>query len=293
MELWSDVESSSYETDVMRYAFNDRVTLASFRSLLGRALIRAAKVVGGNASAIAPKPWVQLPFDPETQILWDRVRSRTMTSIERIDALRASVEYVHENSISGDIVECGVWRGGSMMAVALTLLRLGGNRRLWLYDTFSGMTPPGSEDKDFQGRWAKELLAAEDPHNSLIWGTASLEEVQAALAGTGYPGEQIEFVVGPVENTIPGKAPESIALLRLDTDWFQSTSHELVHLWPRITEGGILIIDDYGDWVGAKRAVDEYFARIRPRPLLHRIDGTGRLVMKQHQSSYQLKHLCR
>jgi hypothetical protein len=207
-----------------------------------------------------------------------------MTSIERIDALRASVEYVHANSIPGDIVECGVWRGGSMMAVAITLLRLGGNRRLWLYDTFSGMTPPGTEDMDFQGRAAKDLLAAEDRENSMIWGKSSLAEVQDALAETGYPGERIEFVAGPVENTIPLGAPESIALLRLDTDWFQSTYHELVHLWPRVTVGGILIIDDYGDWAGAKWAVDEYFARIRPRPLLHRIDGAGRLVIKQQRS---------
>jgi hypothetical protein len=204
-----------------------------------------------------------------------------MTSIERIDALRASVEYVHANSIPGDIVECGVWRGGSMMAVALTLLRLGENRRLWLYDTFAGMTPPGTEDRDFQGRAAADLLASEDPENSVYWGKSSLPEVQAALAETGYPEERIEFVVGPVEDTLPLRAPESIALLRLDTDWFRSTFHELVHLWPRVTGGGILIIDDYGDWAGAKKAVDEYFAQILPRPLLSRIDGTGRLAIKE------------
>lgn len=274
--------------------------MASFRGLLGRALIRAGKVIGGAGTGVVgifeadskdvhrhlrrgytDVAWVQLPFDRETQSLWERVRSRTMTSIERVDALRAALEYIHDNSISGDIVECGVWRGGSMLAVALTLLRLGAYRRLWLYDTFAGMTPPGGEDRDFQGRAAKDLLAEEDPDSSLIWGKSSLEDVQAALAETGYPAEQIEFVPGPVENTIPLRAPESIALLRLDTDWFQSTFHELVHLWPRMTPGGILIIDDYGDWAGAKKAVDAYFAEIRPRPLLHRIDGSGRLVIKQ------------
>src|SRR5262249_18886537 len=227
--------------------------LANVRKRLERQLMRAARIAGGNSSRTAPKPWFQLPFDAETQILCDRVRSRTMTSIERIDALRASVEYIHLNSIPGDIVECGVWRGGSMMAVALTLLRLGGSRRLWLYDTFSGMTLPGIEDMDFQGRAAKDLLSEEDPDNSLIWGKSSLAEVRAALSETGYPAEHIEFVAGPVENTVPFRAPESIALLRLDTDWFQSTLHELVHLWPRVTVGGILIIDDYGDWAGAKK----------------------------------------
>ena len=134
-------------------------------------------------------------------------KSRTMTSIERIDALRASVEYIHANSISGDIVECGVWRGGSMMAVALTLLRLKDIRRLWLYDTFSGMTPPESEDVDFAGRAAKDLLATEHP-DSNIWANSSLTEVQAALSETGYPAEQIEFIVGPVESSIPRRIPE-------------------------------------------------------------------------------------
>src|SRR5262249_6723349 len=274
--------------------------MASFRGLLGRALIRAGKVIGGAGAGVVgifggdskdvhrqlrrgytDVAWVQLPFDRETQSLWERVRSRTMTSIERVDALRAALEYIHDNSISGDIVECGVWRGGSMLAVALTLLRLGAYRRVLLYDTLCCTTPPGGEDRDFQGRAAKDLLAEEDPDSSLIWGKSSLEDVQAALAETGYPAEQIEFVPGPVENTIPLRAPESIALLRLDTDWFQSTFHELVHLWPRMTPGGILIIDDYGDWAGAKKAVDAYFAEIRPRPLLHRIDGSGRLVIKQ------------
>jgi hypothetical protein len=250
------------------------------RTRLQHALMRAAEGLGRNGSE-THKTLVQLPFGTETQLLWDRVRSHTMTSIERIDALRASVEYVHENSIPGDIVECGVWRGGSMMAVALMLLRLGEMRQLWLYDTFSGMTPPGNEDMDFQGRVAKDLLATEDPGNSLIWCKSSLAEVEAALAGTGYPADRIKFVVGPVESTIPLRAPESIALLRLDTDWFKSTFHELVHLWPRVAVGGILIIDDYGHWAGAKKAVDEYFARTRPRPLLHRIDNTGRLVIKQ------------
>jgi O-methyltransferase len=252
--------------------------VAIIRRRLQGALMRAARAAGGHTQGIAPS---QLPFDPETQVLWDRVKSRTMTSIERIDALRASVEYIQANSISGDIVECGVWRGGSMMAVALTLLRLGEIRRLWLYDTFSSMTLPGSEDMDFQGRAAKDLMALEDPECSKIWAKSSLAEVQAALNETGYPAEQIQFVAGPVENTIPHQAPESIALLRLDTDWFQSTSHELVNLWPRVVEGGILIIDDYGDWVGAKKAVDEYFVHRGLRPLLHRIDSSARLVLKQ------------
>jgi O-methyltransferase len=261
--------------------FQTSGTMARVRRRLERAVIGAAKVIGGNASGIAAKSCVQLPFDPETQVLWDRVSSRTMTSVERIDALRVSVEYIESNSIPGDIVECGVWRGGSMMAVALTLIRLGGIRRLWLYDTFSGMTPPGSEDMDFHGRAAKDLLAEQDPDDSLVWGKSSLAQVQAALAETGYPREKIEFVPGPVEDTIPLQTPESIALLRLDTDWFGSTLHELVHLWPRLVEGGVLIIDDYGYWAGARKAVHQYFSEAGLRPFLHRVDETARLVLKR------------
>jgi hypothetical protein len=202
-----------------------------------------------------------------------------MTTIDRIDAVRKSVEYVEANSIPGDIVECGVWRGGSIMAAALTLMRLGTKRSLWLYDTFAGMPPPGSEDRDFQGRTAAELMASA-PETSRIWAKCSLDDVKAGMSEIGYPPELIRYVVGSVEATIPESMPEKIALLRLDTDWYSSTYHELVHLWSRIATNGILIIDDYGDWVGAKKAVDQYFREIGIHPFLHRIDGTGRLIIK-------------
>jgi hypothetical protein len=203
-----------------------------------------------------------------------------MTNLERVDALRRAVEYVWANSIPGAMVECGVWRGGSMMAIALTLLRLGEIRKLWLYDTFYGMTPPGPHDTDFAKTAAADLMTYQDPETSLIWAKSSLEEVQSGMTETGYPLEQIEYVVGAVENTIPGFAPDTIALLRLDTDWFESTYHELKHFWPRLAKNGILIIDDYGDWAGAKKAVDQYFNEIGLSPYLHRIDGTALLVIK-------------
>ena len=254
--------------------------MLDLNAIFAALLRRAARFVDRGSRRTFSTPSRQLALDIETRILWDRVASRTMTNIERIDALREAVEYVIANSIPGDIVECGVWRGGSMMAVALTLMRLGTVRRLWLYDTFSGMTAPGPFDLDFQGRPAADLMKSADPRTSLIWARSGLSSVQTALAETGYPKCQIEFIVGSVETTIPQQAPEKIALLRLDTDWFESTYHELVHLWPRLSKHGILIIDDYGDWVGAKRAVDQYFREANIRPFLHRIDGTARLVIK-------------
>ena len=109
---------------------------------------------------------------------------------------------------------------------------------------------------------------------------ASLEEVRAAMRSTGYPWVNFVFVPGRVEETLPGTATGEIALLRLDTDWYESTYHELQYLWPRLVTGGVLILDDYGHWQGAKRAVDEYFSRSQPRPELHVIDYTARLILK-------------
>jgi hypothetical protein len=104
--------------------------------------------------------------------------------------------------------------------------------------------------------------------------------VKETLRATGYPAERLHFVVGPVEETIPREVPPGIALLRLDTDWYESTKHELEHLYPLLADGGALIIDDYGHWEGCKRAVDEYFAASPPPVLLSRIDYTGRVAIK-------------
>jgi hypothetical protein len=167
-----------------------------------------------------------------------------------------------------------------MMAAAITLLRLGAKRSLWLYDTFSGMPAPGQVDKDFMGRAASDLMASEHPDTSPMWAKSTLEDVKMGMKATGYPPDQIKYVVGCIESTIPQFVPDSIALLRLDTDWFSSTYHELFHLWPKLSKNGILIIDDYGYWAGARQAVDQFFEESGIRPFLHRIDDTGRLVIK-------------
>jgi len=198
----------------------------------------------------------------------------TMTSTERIQALISAVRYLARGDIAGDFVECGVWKGGSVMAMALTLLQDGpADRRLHLFDTFAGMTQPGSQDVDYLGQTASQILEQ-------VRCAATRAEVEAAVFSTGYDRGQVQFVPGPVEETIPAQAPDQIALLRLDTDWYQSTRHELTHLFPRLAPGGVLIIDDYGHWQGARRAVDEYFETNSVRILLHRIDYTGRIGVK-------------
>jgi O-methyltransferase len=213
-----------------------------------------------------------------------RVRHFTMTSPERIAALVTAIEYVVGNGVPGCLVECGVWRGGSMMAAALTLAELGElSRQLYLFDTFDGMTPPGANDRRHDGRTASDILAKfARSRDNPFWAIASLREVRSNLSTTGYPEENSRLIEGPVEETLPRTETGPIALLRLDTDWYESTRHELTHLYPRLARGGVLLIDDYGYWKGARKAVDEYFNENPPRPLLVRVDDTGRLAVKLH-----------
>lgn len=208
-----------------------------------------------------------------------QVRDYTMTSIERLNGLCEAVRYVSENKIEGDIVECGVWRGGSMMAIASMLSRFDDKEReLFLFDTFEGMSEPTEHDVSVGGVTAEKLLDQEDIGDAKsVWCVSSLPEVQANMAKTDYPTEKMHFIPGKVEETIPAHGPEKIALLRLDTDWYESTAHELEHFFSRLADGGVLIVDDYGHWQGARKAVDEYFEKHGIGMLLQRLDYTGRI----------------
>ncbi len=223
-------------------------------------------------------------YPPEYLETFRAIKEFTATSTERQAGLIAAVEYVVQNKIAGDFVECGVWRGGSTMAAALTLKRCGDTSRdLYLFDTYEGMSAPTSEDVMFDGQKASDILSEVKPAEGFgnYWCVAGLEDVTRNLHSTGYPKDKLHFVKGKVEDTVPKQAPEKIAILRLDTDWYESTAHELNHLYPRLVEGGVLIIDDYGHWLGARKAVDDYFAAQPIKPLLNRLDYTGRLLVKR------------
>lgn len=237
------------------------------QGLLGR--------LGYKIAKLPTFPNVEAP----DEAVYRAVKPYTMTSEARVYALIESVRYVLREGIPGAIVECGVWKGGSMMAALSTLGGCGvANRDAWMYDTFEGMTQPGEKDGEDERRTFRKLARAD---GSSDWIRVGLDEVRENVSRCGYPMDRVRFVKGRVEDTIPAQIPDRIALLRLDTDWYASTLHELEHLFPRLQEGGILIIDDYGAWEGARRAVDEYFERKRPRRFfLHRIDETGRLLMK-------------
>ena len=168
------------------------------------------------------------------------------------------------------------------MAVAETLLSAGDtSRNLYLFDTFEGMPPPTENDVDIAGGTAENLLACSNKEtDESVWCCATLDGVKKALNSTGYPSERVHFIKGMVEQTIPQFVPGKIALLRLDTDWYESTKHEMEHLFPRLEKGGVLIIDDYGHWQGARKAVDEYIEKNEVKILLNRIDYTGRIAVK-------------
>lgn len=221
-------------------------------------------------------------FGEERKQICAAVAPYTMTNVSKLGAAIDAVEYVVRSGIEGAIVECGVWKGGSSMAMAMKLMNMNAaSRNLYLYDTFSGMSAPTAHDVSTNGRVAMEkYLEKKTADDGCDWARSALEEVQENMKSSGYPFEKCHFVQGKVEDTIPRVVPEKIAILRLDTDWYESTKHEMTHLFPLLAEGGVLIVDDYGHWQGSKKAVDEYIAEHQLRILLHRIDYSCRVAVK-------------
>jgi hypothetical protein len=241
------------------------------------------KPKGGRSKAKAAPKEEQLPgdFDEGAKEIIRAVREWTMTGNAKLFALIQAVRYVVRHDIPGDFVECGVWRGGSSQAAARTFIESGDTERdLYLFDTFEGMPPPSALDVRHDGRSADELMAAaRSRQKSMVWAMASLDDVRDGFSKVPYPPEQVHFIEGKVEDTIPEGAPEQIAILRLDTDWYESTRHELEHLYSRLSPGGVLILDDYGYWQGARQAVDEFLEETGERLLLTRM-ASGRIAVK-------------
>jgi O-methyltransferase len=247
--------------------------------MTGYQLVNATRLQTRPAKAKQQRSPFRREHDAQARTIMTAVKPWTMTSYDRIFALIVAVRYTVANGIPGDVVECGVWRGGSMQAVARTLMAMNAaDRALHLFDTFEGMPPPTPVDRRLQGPPAAEFLER-GPRVQLYRAIAGLDEVRAGMEQTGYPAELIHYHPGLVENTIPAQAPERIALLRLDTDWYESTKHELEQLYDRVPSGGVVIIDDYDYWEGSRKAVDEFIARTNARLLLVPID-TGRITIK-------------
>ena len=199
---------------------------------------------------------------------WKVCHSMTMVPQFNSELAYGAVRRINQRQVPGDIVELGVFRGGQSCMMAFAQLAFGGpHRKLWLFDTFEGMPQPTEEDD----RRARRLWKAVTSGNltrgvpgtarDKKWAYSPLDEVQATMERTGYPRRRVMYRKGKVEDTLLGEPlPEQIALLRLDTDWFESTKVELDVLWPRLVPGGWIYVDDYASFRGSQRAVDRWLA---------------------------------
>ncbi len=223
-----------------------------------------------------------LPDDPIFLQIMHDVKKLTMTSPDNMYALYSAVKYLTTANIDGDIVECGVWKGGSMLLCAKTISKYNFvPRNLYLYDTFRGMSEPDNVDVSLKSAQAAlKYWKKKKNINYNSWCYATLEEVKKVFSRTEYPQELLHFIKGKVEDTIPADVPSKIALLRLDTDWYTSTYHELKYLYPKLVKGGVLIIDDYRAWKGSKEAVDKYFTERNIKMLLLGIDSSAVIGIK-------------
>lgn len=198
-------------------------------------------------------------------------------------AIIQSIKHISKNNIDGDFVECGVWKGGNIILFKLIsdLLKL--NKNIYAFDTFEGMPEPGEKDFDLKNIDAKKTFD-KYKDKDIKWCYSTLDEVKSNIKSfnTSYI-ETYNFVKGKVEETLNNEKnlPNKISLLRLDTDFFESTKKELEVLFPKLVSGGVLIIDDYGHWKGAKKAVDQYFELDKNFLWLHRIDYASRLLIKK------------
>ena len=208
----------------------------------------------------------------------------TMTSVSRLVNTVKSCRYVVENKIPGDFVECGVWRGGNLIIFQKLIEKYNLKKKIYAFDTFEGMSNPEEIDKTFDGKSSIELLEKLnkrniDRDNNILIADCSLEKVKENFKKFSSQ-ENLICIKGKVEETLEKKdnLPDKISILRLDTDWYSSTKKELETLFPLLEKNGILIIDDYGYWQGAKKAVDEYFKD--KKVVMFKIDFTGRLIIK-------------
>jgi hypothetical protein len=192
----------------------------------------------------------------------------------------ASIDYIINNNIEGVLVECGVDDGHFQEIWIKHLQKLNHSRDIFLYDTFSGLTQPGEFDytastasifkmnkDEVYNYWKKETLNGG-------WCSTPLNAVQVRLGKLNYPSDKLHYIVGDVMETLKVKEniPDKIALLRLDTDWYESSKIELELLYDRVVQGGLVIFDDYYHWDGQRRAVDEFF---KSRNLQYTINKIG------------------
>lgn len=207
----------------------------------------------------------------------------SMTGPKRMIALNFCLKNILDNKVDGDFVECGVWRGGNLILVQKIFNKHFSNKSIYGYDTFEGMSEPTEFDVDHRNKLAKTLLEKSNKKNDTlnIWAYVNKETVIKNI-NQNLSNNKIKLIKGKVEQTlkINENLPKKISILRLDTDWYESTKIELEILYPLLERNGFLIIDDYGHFKGARKAVDEYFGKFEKKPYLHIVDYSCRIIQK-------------
>lgn len=241
--------------------------------MLGKLANNVLKPFGLKISEITDRRDIDLEDDFFME-LYEKVRDYTMTSVDDLFALYTALNFITKNNVPGDLVECGVWKGGSAMFMANYLVTKNSlHRKIYLYDTFSGMTAPGPYDFDLNGNSAKSK-------NVIKWEPSSIAEVRSNMGSTGYPMKNVILVEGDVHNTLRENLPEEISVLRLDTDWYESTKAELEKLYPKLSINGIIILDDHGHWLGARKAAEEYFDKEKAPIFFSKVNYSTRVGIK-------------
>ena len=218
----------------------------------------------------------------ESTIL-NNIKDYTMTSIPSQWSLIQSINHVIRNNVEGSFVECGIFRGGNVILMSKLLEAHKVEKKIFAYDTFQGMPLPGKDDLDLRGNNSvnKFLELKNSENEGSQWCYCNIEDVKSNIKkfNINYL-KNINFIKGKVEETLLDvkNLPKKISLLRLDTDFYSSTKTELNILYPLLSKKGVLIIDDYGHFKGAKKAVDEFFDI--NRIWLHRVDYSTRIYIK-------------
>lgn len=181
----------------------------------------------------------------------------------RLDNVRFCVESVLRHAVPGDFMECGAWRGGAAMFMRGILKAYGvGDRQVWVADSFEGLPKP----KNTEDGW--DLT-------NLDYLKVSLEQVQANFARFDLLDDQVRFLKGWFNETLPTAPVEKLAVLRLDGDMYHSTMDTLQAMYPKVSRGGFVIVDDYHSWPACKQAVDDYLQQNGLTPEIQRIDWAG------------------
>lgn len=250
-------------------------------------LVQKSLKLAGYEIRPLPSKFQSLPvelIDSEKELIrYVLNKGYSMASVPRLVNTLKACKYVVKNNIPGDFVECGVWRGGNGIVAKKTFETLGSDKKVWMFDTFEGMTKPTNEDVN-----ARTNIKAEEKYKETLkethsdWCYASIADVKRNCMESGIDISSVEFIQGDVCKTLMDlkNLPKTIAVLRLDTDWYESTKAELQTLYPKLEKNGVLIIDDYGHWKGSRKAVDEYFATQDYEPLFNVTDRAGRSAIK-------------